>query len=147
MTDSCGMFYLWNSCLDLPFPWVISQHVKEQTKHKWNARYCYRALLKSKKMLNQDTLSVSKSLQHFVFVSWHCLFQYKHTRTHTHTECSYSAKQRPFPRMNYFGVSMELEMDLWLFFKTVGAVVLLKHFPLYHRQITNPFIKTCDHNS
>lgn len=38
-TDSCGMFYLWNSCLDLPFPSVISQHVKEQTKHKWYSRY------------------------------------------------------------------------------------------------------------
>lgn len=39
--------------------------------------------------------------------------------------------------MKYFGISMELEMDLWLFFKSVGAVFLLKSFPLYRGEITN----------
>lgn len=55
MTDSCGMFYLWSSCLDLPFPCVISQHVKEQTKHKRYARYCYGTSLESEKLFNLDT--------------------------------------------------------------------------------------------
>lgn len=93
-------------------------------------------------MFNPDTCSVLRSFQkHVVCVLWHGLSQY----TQITVWCTNSAKQRPeFPRMNYFDVFIELEMDLWLFYKTIGVFILLTSSSMYHSQIIKPFINACD---
>lgn len=109
---------------------------------------------KCEKMLNQGTCSVLRlyykkqlscvfcaSLSSSRNTHVQCRSLQKHTRIDTHTHCAHTVtlpKQRPFPRMNYSGASTGLEMDLWLYFKTVG-VALLSNFSL-DMTVTNAFM-------
>lgn len=109
---------------------------------------------KCEKMLNQGTCSV---LRLYYKKQLSCVFcaslsssrnthvqcrslQNTHKDTYTHSAHTVTLpKQRPFPRMNYSGASTGLEMDLWLYFKTVG-VALLSNFSL-DMTVTNAFMK------
>lgn len=88
---------------------------------------------------------VLRSLQKVIVCVCVCIVvQYWSLPTETHT---YSAKRRPFTKMNYFGVFPPSGLEKWTCgypLKQLEWLSFLKSSPLYHGEITNSFQKTCD---